>query len=620
MSQCEITENLGAGKYKAKRIKNLDRAEYYSAELAQKISDIDTQLSNPDLDNFLRALLLNQKATYTNQKAIIDAEIAKANNVINIWCIDYTDNLQIGDIVGVCDIPGEMRYTNIQPGWNGNAIYNKVRDGRLQPAVSAETWNHFLNACLMPGVRKWRPTYRYATITEIDKINDFAKITLQSSVSRYLFGDHNINPTNPDMANIPVNYMDCNAEVFEVGDTVVVFFNYDWETPVIRGFKDNPKECCTCTGYAFDNPPAYLAQDAVSAINVSEGCKPYNWSVSGIVWDYQGGTIEWSLAQAQTQDGSNIVTAGCGDAVISVTDDKCGTIQHTITGDTCPCDPVDDCANFAFDTSKNPTTITEGEQAVIYIIGGCPPFSWSISGVNWSLQQSTTDDRMNIVTAGCGTGIITVNDAVCGTIGGDIEGGFRSSTGIWSDPVSGCVLTGDGSPSFYNGGYFPRARYWKMTKTSGGYQQNHYYQIASSNVGCPECGNTTNSNCRFSYNITADPPNMGDYDQMFIDTLCQSDEFLSFPAEACDECLTGFRLSKLYSWYLYDLPDFDSDRVSTVCSCEDGYYYSQFDLEWKLIQYCIKTIAPELDYQGNPWTSSAISYNTWSVEEGTCGT
>jgi hypothetical protein len=139
---------------------------------------------------------------------------------------------------------------NIQPGFNGNAVYNQTRDGKLQPGLASLENAVFYNYALLPGWQKWMPTYRYGTITAIS--GDNCDVTLEAAVSSVLDKNGNgldINAVTT-LSNVPIDYMDCDGEVFEVGDVVLIKFDSvkadiknagNWAHATVIGFKDHPK-------------------------------------------------------------------------------------------------------------------------------------------------------------------------------------------------------------------------------------------------------------------------------------------------------------------------------------------------------------------------------------------
>ncbi len=154
------------------------------------------------------------------------------------WCADYTEGLS-GE-VATAEVPGEVQAIQVRPGYNGGAVYDQARDGALQPALSGTPAGVFYNLAMMPGWQKWRPTYRVGTISAIDYAGDTCSVTLDTAESSQQ--GLNVNAKS-SYDNVPIQYMSCDAAIFEDGDRVLVRFDHDPDTPTVIGFESNPKLC-----------------------------------------------------------------------------------------------------------------------------------------------------------------------------------------------------------------------------------------------------------------------------------------------------------------------------------------------------------------------------------------
>jgi len=162
---------------------------------------------------------------------------APSETSISVWCADLTEDLT-GD-VGIIEIPGESVSFNIQPGYDGNAAYNPDRDGQLMPTLLMTPAQAYYNLAMLPGWQKWKPTYRYGTITSIT--GDLADVTLDDTTSTQQ--GINVNQGG-GLTDVEIDYMDCDGAAFEEGDVVIVkFVDQEFNSPKIIGFKDNPKPC-----------------------------------------------------------------------------------------------------------------------------------------------------------------------------------------------------------------------------------------------------------------------------------------------------------------------------------------------------------------------------------------
>lgn len=167
---------------------------------------------------------------------------------IQAWCADLTEDLS-GE-VGVIEIAGDIdKGVNIQPGYDGNAAYNANRDGELKEVQefpnTKPTGEVYWNWAMRPGWQKWRPNYRYGTISNIDYDNDTCDVALDACYATDTpDGEQlDINQT-ASLKGVGIQYMDCNAGAFEDGDKVLVEFeDHDWSKPRVIGFKEEPKAC-----------------------------------------------------------------------------------------------------------------------------------------------------------------------------------------------------------------------------------------------------------------------------------------------------------------------------------------------------------------------------------------
>ena len=172
------------------------------------------------------------------------------------WCADLTEDLS-GD-VGTIEVPAEgvvgefatWRRAIIRPGHDGRATYNAARDGQMFHREGQAGYQAYLNAAILPGVQRWRPQYRIGTITAIDRDANTCTLTIQaedSSAQSLIIDPPDLQYTK---TGVPIEYMQCDAAVFEVNDRVVVeFTGRDWDAPKVIGFESNPKPCTFLAAY-----------------------------------------------------------------------------------------------------------------------------------------------------------------------------------------------------------------------------------------------------------------------------------------------------------------------------------------------------------------------------------
>jgi len=154
------------------------------------------------------------------------------------WCCDLTEDGS--GVVATVDIPGESDLILIAPScrpWVANDGYFRERD-----LMSPEQC--YYNAAVLPTWQKYKPTYRWGTITFIDEDANIVDVTLGEAKSSANTAPRIDVNQSVVLNGVPVNYMVCDARAFSVGDSCVVqFTGQNWEQPVVIGFLDNPQEC-----------------------------------------------------------------------------------------------------------------------------------------------------------------------------------------------------------------------------------------------------------------------------------------------------------------------------------------------------------------------------------------
>lgn len=167
-----------------------------------------------------------------DRTALLAVEVERT---VNAWCVDLTENAS--GAVATVEVPGEPAQVLIAPGGRAPA----EADGRLLARGVMSPAQAFWNAAVLPGWQKFKPDYRTGTLTALDQVANRATVALDaltSSAQGLL-----VNQANT-LVDVPVVYMTCNAQAFEVGDRVVVAFGgRDWTARTVVGFVTNPKPC-----------------------------------------------------------------------------------------------------------------------------------------------------------------------------------------------------------------------------------------------------------------------------------------------------------------------------------------------------------------------------------------
>lgn len=129
-------------------------------------------------------------------------------------------------------------------------------------------------------------------------------------------------------------------------------------------------------------------------IGASGGKLPYRFSVSGFGWWFDDAFTIKELETFRTDVHLYHDGRFCESAGVLVTD-ACGKFVSGWV--------FFEGSSLAFDDDSTPDTISPGESAILYITGGVPPFDWTVSGVGFSLGQSQTTQRSNILSCAPGT-------------------------------------------------------------------------------------------------------------------------------------------------------------------------------------------------------------------------
>lgn len=299
MAKAQVLKHLGEGKYQIRLKYAVERVQAEKARIENRLAELAVEVptsktdviakeaevaaAEADIDALIPAYragtdgarkqitekqvaLINLRGELTKlvyQRDLLIAEnlsLLKRRNQIDripedkaleAWCADFTTDLS--GAVGVADINDEGgQGVVLQPGYDGSAGWNAARDGVLMPREAQSGAQLFFNAAILPGVQKWQPRYRVATISNIE--SDTCTITLDpaNSSAQAL----NINATQV-YTGVPIEYMDCNAAAFEDGDSVLVRFTQSG--PLVVGFRDHPRECKVGD---FAMIPSQLLEDA----------------------------------------------------------------------------------------------------------------------------------------------------------------------------------------------------------------------------------------------------------------------------------------------------------------------------------------------------------------------
>lgn len=212
---------------------------------SEKTTEDKERLEEKTLRPILRKLDLRRNKLALGQLQLeltgIDADISMLNSVSatelkTVWCADYTEDAS--GSVSLIEINAEPPTIVIAP---GGAPYSAQADGKMVAREFQEGYQVYFNAAILPGVQKWKPTYRSGVITGLDQDNHLCAIDLDPAQSSAQ--DLDINQVET-LSAVPIEYMNCDSYAFEDGDKVVIKFQgQDQSNPVVIGFVTNPRPC-----------------------------------------------------------------------------------------------------------------------------------------------------------------------------------------------------------------------------------------------------------------------------------------------------------------------------------------------------------------------------------------
>ena len=210
-------------------------------------------------------------------------------------------------------------------------VTSRLRDGQLQPSWASSPEATFYNWAIHPGAERWKPRYRLGKILFVDQTANTAIVELDPQQNSHASKGHAYEATtlelnnpvkyviNPDtggqeavlpgpnvlvadgvttLTDVPIEYMDCNALVFEVDDHVLVeFLDRDWTSPKIIGFAEHPKPCNTL-GMVLSGKLRGTT-DTVFLRDLSGGQSPrFSHPVGGTL---EVGNIDWVSTDKKTR-------------------------------------------------------------------------------------------------------------------------------------------------------------------------------------------------------------------------------------------------------------------------------------------------------------------------------
>jgi uncharacterized protein YkwD len=210
--------------------------------------------------------LMAEKLARDARIAVLTELKKKEEEDIYCWCCMFVDNLDVGAEFSTAEVPGyldnQARATSTTMGIRNDPRFEKPdhevsyteRNVNIVPYTDSgklrysETMNSelvFFNSAIEPGHLKWRPLYRYGTITA--KNGDLCDIALESAYARYLDARESVIAPLPlnaadSILTVPIVYPPENGLIFNVGDEVLVRFEgQNKDAPKVIGFRREPR-------------------------------------------------------------------------------------------------------------------------------------------------------------------------------------------------------------------------------------------------------------------------------------------------------------------------------------------------------------------------------------------
>lgn len=196
------------------------------------------------------------------QKLQAEKELARLNKYCPdnieavVWCVEPNEDLT-GEIATIEVDYGIRRITNTQQIMNDTGFWLPATatppTDVLQHPMAGSEYTTWYNACLHPMMQKWKPKYRIAIVSNLNKPANSCDLTFEGSYifpqfSENILSDKVMHPVSGGYQRVhytgaTVDYSFCNANAFENGDKVIVDMHLGEGVPTVIGFYENPKEC-----------------------------------------------------------------------------------------------------------------------------------------------------------------------------------------------------------------------------------------------------------------------------------------------------------------------------------------------------------------------------------------
>ena len=281
-----IIGSLGSGQYSVQLTFDRDGLQNRISAIDDQITALNARIAAMD-DGIEKSILELRVKSLQKAKERYQTVLDTTDPTVNVWCTDFSLDLQ-GEVGTIEVIRNRDKGILLRPNYDQDAAYNSTRDGQLAPALEVGPYTNFYNMAITPGMQKWKPIYRSGTITA--KSGDNCDILLDEILSDQQ--DLVVNQTST-LETVPIDYMDCNGDVFTVDDRVIVEFAGNlWESPRVIGFESEPQNCeefyyaCRWHYYGSGDPwtRSYNKATAYGKFNRSTGL--FEWVDVGVLGNY----------------------------------------------------------------------------------------------------------------------------------------------------------------------------------------------------------------------------------------------------------------------------------------------------------------------------------------------
>lgn len=213
--------------------KKLDQIMAEKLERDRRISELEklkTKLNTAEIEAFC--------CTYST-------EIPDGTEVQTHEIPGYYDDAGVSQSVEIYGVPTFYTERPINIGPFGGA-YEPA--GKLRHGENSRPELVFYNAAIEPGHLKWKPAWRYGTITALNKAGNVCNVTLSAATARMFAEepppDLSLFDSAAALVNVPISYPPCHASAFELDDEVLIMYEgRDRTKPKVIGFRRSPRSC-----------------------------------------------------------------------------------------------------------------------------------------------------------------------------------------------------------------------------------------------------------------------------------------------------------------------------------------------------------------------------------------